>query len=174
MILLYSPSSGSMCSLSSMYWLHGSPKELNRFDVNAVAINRTGNVSGIYLTQAEPVAVQHATGYGKHSGFIHTVQVSGLKTFVDKRTKVTEAMAAEYRRLLLKHYHYTEDWLDAAIIPDFLETGKFKDVSGDIKREVYEAGGFNSFLFQDMFAPSLVVFDPAKAQIIDVKPIEKE
>lgn len=174
MLLLFSRSSGSMRNLSALEWLHGSPKEISRFDVNAVAVNRTGNVAGIYLTQAFPVAQQHATGYNKHNGFIHTVEVSGLKTFVDKKTKITDAMAAEYRRLLLKHYHYTEDWLDAAVIPDFLETGRFKDVSGEIKREVYEAGGYNSYLFQDMFAPSLVVFDPAKVKITDVTPIEKE
>lgn len=174
MILLFSRSSGTIRNLSSIEWLHGSPKKLNRFDVNAVAINRTNNVSGIYLTQEFSVAQDHATGYGKHNGFIHTVEVSGLKTFVDKVTKISPEMVAEYKRLLLANYTYSESWIDTAIVPDYIEKGRMKDISGDIKREIYEAGGFNSFLFQDMFYQSLVIFDPAKARITDVTPIEKE
>ena len=42
-------------------------------------------------------------------------------------------------------------------VPDFIETKRIKaDLGGDIKREVYEAGGYKGFADGD----DLVVFDP--------------
>jgi len=128
---------------TSGIFYHGTNAKFDTFDVAAEKVNRATNVSGAYFT---PSAVE-ADEYGSR---VLKVEVTTKRPFYAmQKNEVTEEMAAKAKELLSKYTSYKEHWLETAIIPAFIEKGNFNglsDVSGDIKREILLAGGYDAYV----------------------------
>jgi hypothetical protein len=149
-------------------WYHGSSKNFNKFDLSAVRANRGTNVSGIYLTKDEYLAREYASKDGSGQGYVYEVQHDSHRSFTENKDKFTDEMLDEYVKLLAQHTNYSEEWARNSLVPEVQKTGKLKaDLDGDIKRQVYEAGGYDSYWFNDMGDMVLVVFDPSDITILN-------
>jgi len=128
---------------TSGVFYHGTNKKFTTFDVNAVPVNRATNVSGAYFTPSMVEA-------GEYGGRIIKVEINPRKPFFSmQKNQITESMVRKAKELLLKFTTYKEGWLDSAILPAFVERGNFgglSDISGDIKRDILLAGGYDSYV----------------------------
>lgn len=148
-------------------WYHGSPKKFSKFDPSVERMNRGTNVSGIYLTQDEELARDYASR-GDGIGYVYEVSHNAHIPFVEGKNKFTDDMMDEYVAQLVKHTNYKEDWARESLVPEALKYNKLKgDLSGDIKRAVYEAGNYDSYIFNDMGDTVLVVFDYNDVEILN-------
>lgn len=148
-------------------WYHGSSKNFDKFDLEAVRANRGTNVAGIYLTKDEDLARDYASRSGG-TGFVYEVQHEAHNPFVEGKNEFTDEMMNKYVELLVKHTNYNEKWARESLVPEAQKHNKLKaDLDGDIKRQVYEAGGYDSYLFNDMGDRVLVVFDPNDITILN-------
>ena len=137
--------------LQATPFYHGTTKDFDKFDLKAARANRGTNIEGIYLTPSKTRAKQFGDKVSTHKVSLDMSKVASPNTVPSSK------MIKEYKKQLLNKTNYKEDWIDEAIIPEFVETKRIKaDLSGDIKREVYEAGGYKGFADGD----DLVVFDP--------------
>lgn len=122
---------------------HGTNRKFSEFDITADSVNRATNVTGVYLTPS----ISEASEYGER---ILKVRVNPRKPFYSmSENEITDAMAQKAKELLLRFTTYKEEWLDMAIIPSFVERGNFggmSDISGDIKREILLAGGYDAYV----------------------------
>ena len=137
--------------LQATPFYHGTTKAFDKFDLKAARANRGTNIEGIYLTPSKTRAKQFGDKVSTHKVSLDVSKIASPNTVPSSK------MIKEYKKQLLNKTNYKEDWIDEAIIPEFVETKRIKaDLSGDIKREVYEAGGYKGFADGD----DLVVFDP--------------
>ena len=137
--------------LQATPFYHGNTKDFDKFDLKAARANRGTNIEGIYLTPSKTRAKQFGDKISTHKVSLDMSKIASPNTVPNSK------MIKEYKKQLLNKTNYKEDWIDEAIIPEFIETKRIKaDLSGDIKREVYEAGGYKGFADGD----DLVVFDP--------------
>lgn len=142
----------------SKIWYHGSDANITNFNVDAKSVQRCNNPSGVYLTPYDWEALE----YGKN---VYALYTRAKHPYVDAKSIVTHNMAALYAKLLKAHTSYNDDWIDSEIVPAFVKSGVFKDVSGDIKRDVMEAGGYDSW--KD--GRHLCVFDTTMLRSVDAK-----
>ena len=143
---------------TSGIFYHGSENRFDHFDVSANKVNRATNVSGIYFTPRE----HEAHEYGEH--IIKARITSENPFYFNKKNEITPEMQSKAKELLLKYTNYKEQWLENAIIPDFVEKGNFRsmsDVSGEIKREILLTGGYDSYVDGD----HVVILEPSKKNI---------
>ena len=118
---------------------HGSDKEFNTFDLNAEKKNRTGNPRGIYTTPNKA----EAKTYGKN---VMELYAKSENPYIEGKSAVNDKMAAKYAQVLKDNYpNYGDDWVDNVIVPQFKESGRFKDIDGGLKTDVMEAGGYDSY-----------------------------
>tara|TARA_R110000772_G_C13134385_1_gene423242 strand:+ start:45 stop:701 length:657 start_codon:yes stop_codon:yes gene_type:complete len=138
-------------TLNKTNFYHGTTKNFDKFDLKAARENRGTNIEGIYLTPSKTRAEQFGDKISTHKVTLDMSKIASPSTVPSSK------MIKKYKEQLLNKTNYKEDWIDEAIIPDFIETKRIKaDLGGDIKREVYEAGGYKGFADGD----DLVVFDP--------------
>lgn len=148
-------------------WYHGSGKDFDKFDVNSTRVNRGTNVAGIYLTKDEDEAREYASRSGG-VGFVYEVQHNAHNPFIEGKHKFDDDMMSAYVELLVKHTTYSDQWAKESLVPEAVKYNKLKsDLDGDIKRQVYEAGGYDCYLFNDMGDRVLVVFNPEDVQILN-------
>lgn len=144
-------------------WYHGSPKNFDKFDPSAERTNRGTNVSGIYLTKNEDLAREYAKG-----GYVYEVLHEAHMPFHEGKDKFTDEMMDEYVKQLVQNTPYQEKWARQSLVPEALKYNKLKnDLDGDIKRAVFQAGGYDSYWFNDMGEMVLVVFDYDDVEIIN-------
>tara|TARA_R110000744_G_C19143211_1_gene538520 strand:- start:49 stop:714 length:666 start_codon:yes stop_codon:yes gene_type:complete len=137
--------------LKKTNFYHGTTKDFDKFDLKATRANRGTNMEGIYLTPSKTRAAQFGDKISTHKVNLDMSKIAFPNTVPNSK------MIKKYKEQLLNKTNYKEDWIDEALIPDFIETKRIKaDLRGDIKREVYEAGGYKGFADGD----DLVVFDP--------------
>ncbi len=158
-------------------WYHGSTKNFDKFDTSVERANRGTNVAGIYLTKDEDLARYYAAR-GEGTGFVYEVQHETHNPFHEGQDTFNDTMMDEYVSLLVEHTTYNEKWARESLVPEALKYNKLKsDLDGDIKRQVYEAGGYDSYWFNDMGDMVLVVFDPSDITILNKfqpKPLKKD
>lgn len=140
-------------------YYHGTNADFKSFSLEANRVNRGTNVSGIYFTKRE----SEALSYGPR---IIKADLNVNNPFHgQKKNKITQKMEDKTLELLKKHTHYKEDWILTAILPDFVKDGNFRslrDISGDIKREIILAGGYDSYIDGD----HVVVLDPKDITVL--------
>lgn len=144
---------------SATIYYHGYPHPIvNGYDMNSKPLNRGSNVRGLYLTTQYKIAKDK---YAGDSGIVYKVQVSPKNTFTDRSTPVnTPEFIEAYTQALLKYTNYKRDWIEEAIVPELVETGRMKpDLSGDAKRDTLITAGYDSYIMTDMDGPVLVVLD---------------
>lgn len=133
---------------------HGTNNQFDDFDVSSKSVNRATNVAGVYFTPRK----HEAEEYGDR---IITARIKTTNPFYfNKKNQISDAMKEKAKELLLKYTNYKEQWLDNAIIPDFAEKGNFtsmSDISGEIKREILLAGGYDSYIDGD----HVVILEPS-------------
>lgn len=138
-------------TLNKTTFYHGTTKDFDKFDLKATRANRGTNMEGIYLTPSKTRAAQFGDKISTHKVTLDMSKIASASTAPSSK------MIKEYKKQLLNKTNYKEDWIDEALIPDFIETKRIKaDLTGDIKREVYAAGGYKGFADGD----DLIVFDP--------------
>ena len=148
-------------------WYHGSSREFDKFDLSAARENRGTNISGIYLTKDEDLAREYASKAGG-TGFVYEVEHNTHNPFHEGQDKFTDDMMDAYVKLLVKHTTYSQEWARKSLVPDAINDNRLKpDLDGDIKRQVFEAGGYDSYWFNDMGDMVLVVFDPSDVTILN-------
>lgn len=138
---------------------HGTNNKFDWWDLKAERVNRGTNVTGIYFTPRR----YEAEGFGSR---IIEAEVTYRKPFYGssgKRNNITPPMVKKAREQLLKFTRYKEDWLDSAILPDLVERefAAIRDVSGDIKREILLAGGYDAYIDGD----HVVILEPNNQNI---------
>lgn len=155
-----------LISLSSKFYYHASKSLFTDFDLNAKAINRGSNASGIYFAETPEIAMRSAPD----SKYVYKCLLSIPEhlVFRYRKTPIDKGFIASYRRVLLKHTNYKADWIDNAMIPEILETGIIqRDFGGDIKTAIYLGAGYKALDYPDMFGLSRVVFDPKLINIVE-------
>lgn len=133
----------SAVSPEKIYY-HGTNKQFTNFDLDAAKENRATNVTGIYFTPRE----QEAREFGQR---VIAATLSVNRPFdINKQNKITQLMLDKYKELLLRYTNMKEQWIDSVKVPEFEEKGSFTnsmfDLSGDIKREILLAGGYDSYI----------------------------
>lgn len=131
-------------------YYHGTNREFGQFEIGSEKANRATNITGIYFTPND----YEAEEYGKR---IIRAKLHYNKLFnVQQWNDINGAMKQKALELLAKHTTYREEWLKSAIIPDLVEKGYFsgglRDVSGDVKREILLAGGYDAIKDGDHIA----------------------
>lgn len=134
-------------------WYHGTDETFFKFNTSAKSKNRSGNPPGIYLTPYK----DEAKGYGKH---IQPLYVRIKNPYVYGSSPVTNDMVELYRKVLTQWYE--PKWIEDAIIPEFMKSGRFKEIAPESKRDIMLAGGYDSW--KD--GRHLVVFDPKNVRSI--------
>lgn len=138
-------------ALRKTNFYHGTTENFDKFDLKVTRKNRGTNIEGIYLTPSKTRAEQFGDKISTHKVTLDMSKIASPNTVPDSK------MIKKYKEELLNKTNYDKDWIDEAIIPEFIETKRIKaDLRGDIKRKVYEAGGYKGFADGD----DLVVFDP--------------
>jgi hypothetical protein len=151
----------------SNIWYHGSPKDLTELRRDVERENRGTNVAGIYLIQNEPVAREYAARHGG-SGFVYEAEPHTTLPFIEHITPLTPVMMEAYVQLLVANTTYKERWARDVLVYEALRDGRLKqDLDGDIKRQVYQAAGHDSYLFNDMGDQVLVVFEPEDLTLLN-------
>lgn len=135
---------------SNNVYYHGTNREFGKFEVGADKANRATNITGVYFTPHQ----WEAEEYGQR---VIQARLHYKKLFdVQKWNDFNLAMKNKALELLAKHTTYREEWLKKAIIPDMVDKGRFTgglmDVSGDIKREILLAGGYDAIKDGDHIA----------------------
>lgn len=131
---------------------HGTDADFNEFDLKADRVNRGNNPEGVYLTPDK----HEAGDYGKN---VMPLYAKAENTYIEGTSKVNQKMAEKYGEILKNNYPgYGDDWVDSVLVPDFIRTGRFKDIAGHFKTEVMKAGGYDSW--QD--GRHIIVFDPGQ------------
>lgn len=143
---------------TSGVFYHGTNNRFDAFDVNAPSINRATNVAGVYFTPS----ASEADEYGRR---IIKAEINPKKPFYSmSKNVITPEMAKVAKDLLFRHTTYKEQWLETAIIPDFIEKGNFgslSDIDGMIKREILLAGGYDAYVD----GRHVAILDPKRTQI---------
>lgn len=146
----------------SNIWYHGSKHKFDKYDLDAPKSNRGSNPHGVYLTQDKDLA----TEFAGTNGYVYTIEPNIRNTFYYKRTEFTDAFISNYKKAILKHTNYKQDWIDISLVPQMLKENRMKmDFSGELYTEVYVNSGYDSLIFQDMRGESLVVFNPDDLEI---------
>lgn len=154
---------------TSDQWYHGSDMDFDQFNLGAEKKNRGTNVAGIYLTQNKETAIEYAG-----DGWLYEIKHNVKNPFIENKSVVSQAMYEKYVEQLVAHTNYKEEWARTVLVPEWKEMGRMKsDLSGDIKREVYLAGGYDGMQFNDMGETVLVVFQPKNVKIINKHRAEK-
>lgn len=147
---------------TSGVFYHGTNNKFDVFDVKADKINRATNVTGAYFTPS----ASEADEYGNR---VIQVEISPRRPFYyGRKNVITDAMAKKAKELLMRFTNYKEHWLETVIIPSFVEQGDFSkmsDISGDIKREILLAGGYDSYVD----GRHVVILDPTPANVRIIK-----
>ena len=154
----------SAISNSTVYY-HGTNERFDNFDLNATRVNRGLNVSGVYFTPFE----REARTYGNRI-IRANLKVSNPFYSGGRKNKISKNMLSTAREILKKHTHHNERWIENALLPELEEKGNIKvfdGLSGDLKRELLLAGGYDAYIDGHQLSNAhVVVLEPNKRNII--------
>lgn len=152
----------SAVSATRVYY-HGTNENFENFDIEAKRINRGTNVTGVYFTPFE----REALTFGSRIIRANLKVVNPFYT--GKKNKVTKKMLEVAGEMLRKHTNHAERWIETALLPDFEEKGTlniFSGMSGDVKRAILIAGGYDAYI-DGAHLPNahVVILEPSKRNI---------
>lgn len=150
-------------AITSKIYYHGTNREFGKFEIGSQKANRATNVTGIYFTPRR----EEAEEYGDR---IIAARLHYDRMFYgQEQNHIPQQMQDKAFELLLKYTTYREAWLKEAIIPGFVEAGRFTgglvDISGDLKREILLAGKYDAYKDGD----HIVMLNTDNIEIIDTK-----